>query len=319
MSPLKLGKPNGQNRPHALPEPRGAGGGEAGAASIFLAGTRRLSLPRSRGCARKLERVWRPGCGDLRDIGARQDWASGGRRARRLPSPGGGRSGRGRGRGGGGLPAGLAGAPGALPRRGEWAGRDGRRGRGLGRGSARGPERLASPRESPAPEESPGGRPRRGASPAAAKDAGAGRRTRPRQQLSPPRPPRRAGWRSERRGRVSGREGAGAPRELAPTSLPRENPAEAERSLSAPAQPIGRRARVAATAAGARSAGGAPLVHGRPAAVPRPRELAVAPEAGSVCTVSLPSWVSPPSSGAQVAGPLRGLASFTSGGSRLWN
>lgn len=129
-------------------------------------------------------------------------------------------------------------------------------GEGSGEGRARGPDRLASPRESPASEESPGGRPRRGASPAVARGAGAGRATRPRQQLSPPRPPRLAGWRSERRGRVSGREGAGAPRELAPTSLPRENPAEAERSLSAPAQPIGRRARVAATAAGARSAGG---------------------------------------------------------------
>lgn len=88
VSPLKLGKPNGQNRPHALPEPRGAGG-EAGAAGIFLAGTRRLSLPRSRGYARKLERVWRPGCGDLRDGGARQRLGFGGSAGAATSLPGG--------------------------------------------------------------------------------------------------------------------------------------------------------------------------------------------------------------------------------------
>lgn len=183
--------------------------------------------------------------------------ASGGRRARQLPSPEGGRSGRGRGRGGSGLPAGLAGAPGALPRRGEWEGRDGQPGRGAAReGCGEGQRAGTRSACEPLGVASVRGEPGRAAAARSEPGGGEGRGTRPRQQLSPPRPPRRAGWRSERRGRVSGREGAGAPRELAPTSLPWENPAEAERSLSAPAQPIGRRARVGATAAGARSVGG---------------------------------------------------------------
>ena len=85
-----------------------------------------------------------------------------------------------------------------------------------------------------------------------------------------PRSTRLTGCRSGRRGRVSVHEEEGAPGELTPTSLPPENPAAAERSLSAPAEPIGQRARGVPTAADACGAGGTPLRRQRAEAVIHP-------------------------------------------------
>ena len=117
MLALKLLKPNGQNCRHPSPAPRRwrrRGG-------CFTCRNSAVSSPRSSDCARKLERVWRPGCGDLSGPGAGVDlWGGGARQGvgfgrsvgAATPLLGLWGSGQGRGRGGGGAPAGLIVRPG---------------------------------------------------------------------------------------------------------------------------------------------------------------------------------------------------------------
>ena len=127
-----------------------------------------------------------------------------------------------------------------------------------------------------------------------------------------PRPPRLTGCRSGLRGPASVCEEDGAPGELTPTSLPPENPAEAERSLSDPAEPIGQRAPGVPTAADACGAGGGtPLGHQRAEAVIRPWGSRC-PRRRGLLLVTLRRQL--PSSGAQ--GPCVAGLQFPSGGSR---
>ena len=110
-----------------------------------------------------------------------------------------------------------------------------------------------------------------------------------------------------------------ATRQISPTSLLRDNPAEAGRSLSTPSTRISRRARVAPTCSGRGR-------HRRDSAcLPgsicshSPAGARLAPQSGELLHGLITLLVSPALLERGLQGPCLAWLHFTYGGSRLWN